>query len=82
MTHPITRLVGNSDNQLFGEHLDAPEPLELSSQPDLGYPPPDPLFKTTVRCICNLVDGGFQEKTGLLSFDTQLTLSYDYFLTL
>ena len=32
--------------------------------------------------MCNLVDGGFQEKTGLLSFDTQLTLSYDYFLTL
>ena len=38
----------NSDNQLFGEHLDPPEPLELSLEPDLGYPPPDPLFKTTV----------------------------------
>ena len=25
-----------------------PEPLELSLGPDLGYPPPDPPFKTTV----------------------------------
>ena len=38
----------NSDNQLFGEHLDPPEPLELSLEPALGYHPPDPLFKTTV----------------------------------
>ena len=41
----------NSDNQLFVEHLDPPEPLELSFEPALGYPPPDPLFKTTVSRI-------------------------------
>ena len=41
----------NGDNQLFGEHLDPPEPLELSLEPDLGYPPPDPLFKTTVPAL-------------------------------
>ena len=29
----------NSDNQLFGEHLDPPEPLELSLGPDFSYPP-------------------------------------------
>ena len=38
----------NGDYQLFGEHQDPPEPLELSLKPDLGYPPPDPPFKTTV----------------------------------
>ena len=31
------------------EHLDPPEQLELSLEPDLGYPTPDPLFKTTVQ---------------------------------
>ena len=41
----------NSENQLFGEHLDPSEPLELSLEPDLGYPPPDPLFKTTVPAL-------------------------------
>ena len=32
----------------FVKYLDPPEPLELSLEPDLGYPPPDPPFKTTV----------------------------------
>ena len=40
--------VQNSDNQLFGEPLDPPEPLELSLEPDLGYPRPDPPFKATL----------------------------------
>ena len=47
----INFLIQNSDNQLFGQHLDPPEPLELSLEPDLGYPPPDPLFKTTVQVV-------------------------------
>ena len=32
----------------MSRHLDPSEPLELSLKPDLGYPPPDPLFKATV----------------------------------
>ena len=38
----------NGDYQLFGEHLEPPEPLELSLEPDLGYPRPDPPFKATL----------------------------------
>ena len=29
--------------------MDAPEPSKLRLGPDLGYPPPDPPFKTTVH---------------------------------
>ena len=36
--------------------MDPSQPLELSLEPDLGYPPPDPLFKTTVKqCLVELL---------------------------
>ena len=36
-------------NYLVNIYIDPPEPLRL--EPDLGYPPPDPLFKTTVSAL-------------------------------